>query len=740
VTLIPLKFNAGVNKDITRFSNEGGWCDMDKVRFRFGFPEKIGGWQKRGVQSFLGTCRALMSWVTLSRERYIGIGTNRKYYVDRSGQLFDITPIRRVSGPDAIQSVIVDYNSGAAATNGLISAVGNVVAQSTTLPGNTGVQASGSIGAPQVGELDLTSVRNIVMPGVTGSIGDIYDYGDYITSFSVSGVSADTSIHGPHLNLFDDVDEFTLSTTAGSSEVDVTFVRAHGARLGDFVTFSGVIGFDANITSELINQEYEVTEIKSSFILSFNARVLSTISSITVDGALFPVPVLAAATGSGGGTEGTVSFQVNIGLNTSQQYNGWGASGWGTQSWGKTEATDVLRLWHHNNFGEDLILNYRDGSIYYWDATGGVSRRAVDITSFAGSNKAPQIAKQVLVSDRDRHVLAFGCDPESTPGVQDPMVIRFSDSESITDWETRATNTAGELRLGLGSEIIQAVETKQQIIVFTDTTLYAMQFLGPPYTFGVNAISEKISIISPNAAVAVDDIVIWMGKEEFYLYQGSVQKIPCTVRDFVFDALQSDQQEKVVAGLNSSFSEVWWFYPSNSQDINKYVVYNYAEQSWAIGSLSRTAWMDRGLFDFPVASVNNYLYDHERGFDDGENNTAVSSYIESSPVDLGEGDNFGFISRIIPDITFVNSTAANPDPAVNMIIQARNYPGESFPASQTTTSPVTRTATTPIEQFTNEVRLRIRGRSFAFRIESDATGVGWRLGTPRVDIRPDGRR
>jgi hypothetical protein len=685
-----------------------------------------------------------MSWVTLARERYIGIGTNIKYYLDRGGQLFDITPVRKVSGPDAIANVVIDYDSGASATNQLSASIGTVIAQTDTLIPNTGVSATGSIGTPlYIGEQVGGPVAAVFPSGVqaVSAVGTVGFAIGVISPVYVTGVAATSGIHGIHINTAQDIDEFTMATTALSSLVEVTCTTPHGAKQGDFVTFSGVVGFDANITSAIINQEYEIAEIASAFVYKFNARQVSTIADITVNGVLVPVLVTAATTASGGETESTATYQVNIGLDNSQNYNGWGAGAWGSSGWGQTVATDVLRLWHHNNFGQDLILNYRDGGIYYWNANTGVNYRAVNIGTLTGANKTPQVVKQVLVSDRDRHVIAFGCDPEADPGVQDPMVIRFSDAESATDWETRATNTAGEIRLGLGSEIIQAVETKQQILAFTDTTLYSMQFLGPPYTFGVSAVSEKISIISPNAAVAVDDVVIWMGKQEFYLYQGSVQKIPCTVRDFVFDTLTTDQQEKVVAGLNSSFSEIWWFYPSDSEDINNYVVYNYAEQTWSVGTMARTAWMDRGLFDFPIAaSPNHYLYEHERGFDDGEANGPISAFIESSPVDLGEGDKFGLISRIIPDVSFVNSTATNPDPALDMTIKARNYPGESYLSSQTTSSSVERTATTPIEQFTNEVRLRIRGRSFAFRIESNAIGVGWRMGTPRVEIRADGRR
>jgi hypothetical protein len=398
--------------------------------------------------------------------------------------------------------------------------------------------------------------------------------------------------------------------------------------------------------------------------------------------------------------------------------------------------TNTLRIWSHDNFGEDLLMNVRNGGIYYWDRTGGLTSRAVSLDSLAGSNKAPTIAKQILVSDRDRHVIAFGCDPEGNPGVQDPLIIRFSSQENLTDWETRPDNTAGELRLGSGSEIITAVETRQQILVFTDDSLYAMQYLGPPFTFGVNHISENVTTMGPLSAVAVEDNVFWMGLNEFYAFGGTVQRIPCSVRDYVFSDFNLLQREKVVAASNTAFSEVWWFYPSSGSETNdRYVVYNYQQQIWYYGTMPRTYWMDRGIYDNPIAAgPNNYLYIQETGFDaDG---SAITAYIESSQIDIGDGDQFAFIKRLIPDLTFRGSTASSP--SANFTIKTRNFPGGVYLQSNEKT--VTKTASVPVEQFTDQVHLRLRGRSFAMRIESDDSGVGWRLGSPRLDIRPDGRR
>jgi hypothetical protein len=399
-----------------------------------------------------------------------------------------------------------------------------------------------------------------------------------------------------------------------------------------------------------------------------------------------------------------------------------------------------LRIWSQDNFGEDLLMAVHDGGLYYWDTSAGLSTRAVTLASLAGANSTPTVVKQVIVSERDRHTIVFGCDPESTPGVQDPLVIRFSSQESLTDWETRADNTAGELRLGSGSEIIGAVQTKQQVVVFTDVSIHAMQYIGPPYTFGVQEISSGVSIMGPNAMVAVGDVVFWMGKGEFYVYSGSVAQIPCNVKEYIFGTLNINQALKINAGHNSSYSEVWWFYPSTgSAENDSYVVYNYDQQIWYYGSMPRTAWVDRGVLGYPLAaSADNYLYYQESGFNDGSNNppTALSPYIESSVIDIGEGDQFMFATRVIPDLTFRNSTAANP--SATFTIKARNFPGDNFISSDA--NAVTKTASVPVEQFTDQVFIRLRGRSMSIRIESSQTNTSWRLGDPRLDVRTDGRR
>jgi hypothetical protein len=636
-----LQFRPGVNRETTSYTNEGGWFDCDKVRFRFGTPEKIGGWERLSGKSFLGTCRALHPFVALDGTSYIGVGTHLKYYINEGGAYADITPIRE-----------------------------------------------------------------------TTAAGDV-----------------------------------TFAATNGSSTITVTDTD-HGANENDFVTFSGAVSLGGQITADVLNQEYQISRVENANTYEIVAREVNTLANITIDGAYTPVPVVADGSDTGNGGASVVgTYQVQTGLDTTVAGTGWGAGTWSRGAWGSgatlTAIGDTLRIWSHDNFGEDLIINIRNGGIYYWDKSTSSApfTRAVALSDLAGADATtPTIAKQVMISDRDRHVIVFGCDPENNIGTQDPLLIRFSDQENPLVWSAAATNTAGDLRIGTGSEIITALETRQQILVFTDTSLHAMQYLGPPFTFGINEIATNVTIAGPLAAVAVDDLVFWMGEEDFYMYTGQVQKLPCSVRSYVFNDFNVSQQEKVTCGVNSAYSEIWWFYPSaDSDNINKYVVYNYQEQVWYYGALPRSVWLDRGINQYPIAaSLDGYLYFHEFGTDDGSVNppASIDAYIESSQMSIGAGDNFVFLSRLIPDVTFNGSTAEAP--SVDFTLQTRNWPGAAY--SSTTDSPVTRSATVPVEQFTNEVNIRLRGRSFAFKIASDETGVGWRLGTPRVDMRQDGRR
>jgi hypothetical protein len=523
-----------------------------------------------------------------------------------------------------------------------------------------------------------------------------------------------------------DPGDVTFAATNGSSTLVVTDT-GHGALLGDFVTFSGAVTLGGAVTALVLNVEHEITRV------------------IDVNSYEIELPVEADASDTGDGGAAVVgAYQINIGLDTSVFGTGWGTGSWSRGTWSSGSSTSIpgaqLRLWSQDNFGEDLIFNVRDGGIYYWDKSLGFAARGVPLTALPGAQAVPRVASQILVSERDRHVIAFGCDPEFDPGVQDPLLIRFSDQENPADWRSTALTTAGELRLGTGSRIIAAVQTKQQIVVFTDASVHAMQFLGPPFTFGVQEVASGTTIISPKAAVAVSDAVFWMGQGEFYLYDGATRQLPCSVKEFVFSDINLQQELKVCAGHNSAFSEVWWFYPSaDSLENNRYVVFNYEQNIWYYGALARTAWLDRGVLPFPAgAAPDRFVYYHENGLDDGSQNPAVAlhPYIESSTVDIGDGDQYMFATRVIPDLTFRSSTAETP--TATMTIKARNFPGGAY--FGTDSDPVIKTATLPVEQFTNQLFVRLRGRSVSLRIESSLAGVSWRLGDPRLDLRTDGRK
>jgi len=627
--LTKLQFRPGINRETTSYSNEGGWFDCDKIRFNFGLPQKLGGWEKYTSSTYLGTARRLHNWIALDGSNYLGVGTHLKYYIEEGGSFNDITPIR-----------------------------------------------------------------------ATTSAGDV-----------------------------------TFSATNGSTTITVTDT-SHGAQENDFVTFSGAVSLGGVITATVLNQEYQVVSVPTANTFTITASVAANSSD----------------TGNGGGSV-VGTYQINVGLDTQVGGTGWGAGAWGDDGWGSasTVATSSeLRTWSHDNFGEDLIINPIDGAIYYWDRTNNLTTRAVLLNTLSGTKTSiPTIAKQIMVSDIDRHVIAFGCDglnssntADDGDGTQDPLLIRFSDQEDPLVWYPEATNTAGDLRIGSGSKFVQAVETKREILVYTDTSLHSLRFIGPPFTFGIQQLASNITIVSSKSAVAVEDAVFWMGNDNFYLYSGQTQPIPCTVRDKVFLDFDYEQEEKVVAGVNSQWGEVFWFYPSLSNSLgnggtgenDKYVVYNYIEKVWYFGSLSRTAWMDRGLRTYPIATSAGFLYNHEFGEDD--DGSAMTSFIESSQIDIADGEQFSLIRRVIPDFTFDGSSSNAP--VVSLTLKARNAPGGNY--LQTQSKDTTRTATTPVEQFTNVLNMRLRGRSFALRVDSTDLGVRWKIGSPRVDLRQDGRR
>ena len=529
--------------------------------------------------------------------------------------------------------------------------------------------------------------------------------------------------------------DVTFSATNGSSTITVTDT-SHGAVANDFVTFSGAATLGGLVTAAVLNQEYQIATVTSANAYTITAKDTSGTT------------VTANASDSGNGGSSVVgAYQINVGLDVYIESTGWGAGTWGASTWGSSTAlaaNNQLRLWSHDNFGEDLIMNVRAGGIYYFDISAKTlgTDRAVALSALSGANLAPTIALQVLVSDIDRHVVCLGADAisgSSRTGNIDPMLIAWSDQENAAEWEPLSTNTAGSFRLSAGSQIIGAIRARQETLIWTDTSMYNMQFIGQPFTFGVNLVNEGVGLIGPNAAVNTPKGVFWMDKKGFYTYTGQVQDIPCSVQDYVFNDLEEGQAFQVFGFLNKEFDEVGWFYcVTGETTISKYVVFNYEEKAWSIGELNRSSWLDQGIFDNPIGSYTTndvgYLYNHETG-NDADGSPMDNVFIESSDFDIGEGEEFQYVSRIIPDIRFTGSGGTGQ--TVNVVLKQRNFPGESLTTNSTSTC----------TSSTTKIDTRLRARQAALRIESDddgsvgsRSGVGFRIGAMRMDVRPNGRR
>ena len=609
-------FRPGINKEGTNYSNEGGWFDADKVRFRKGRPERIGGWQKQSTNSFIGTCRKLFVYKASDGTNYIALGTHQKFYILVGETFNDVTPIR------------------ATTTNGIV-----------------------------------------------------------------------------------------FSATNGSNTITATD-DAHGAVEGDFVTISGAVSLGGNITAAVLNQEYQITGIPSVDTFTFTATATAN----------------ASDSGNGGSGADAV-YQINTGLDVYVQSTGWGAGTWGAGTWGSAadlSLTNQLRLWSIDNFGDDVILNPRAGGIFFCDESSGTNTRAVNATSLTNASDVPTAVLQVMVSDVDKHAIAFGCNPIGSTDI-DPLLVRFSDTESIIDWTPTATNQAGGVQLSMGSTIIGALRTRQEILIWTDAGIVSMRFVGAPFVFSFNEVAHGPSLISPNAAVNANNQVYFMDSGGFYSYSGSAQRLPCTVLDYVLSDLNKGQSFKVFGAVNDNANEIMWFYPSgDSLEVDKYVMYNYLENVWSIGTTSdnfvRTAWDSALILTNPIAasknsstSNNNYIFAHEIGHgDDGSNFTA---YIESSDFDLDpDGEKFIAVNKIIPDIKFRDQQSTSDD--VTITIKGRNYPLEDL-------STLSTVSVTPASTFTNT---RARSRQCAIRVSNSSNDYGWRLGDLRLDIRPDGKR
>ena len=538
-------FRPGINREGTDYDNEGGWFDVNLVRFRNGRAQKIGGWAKETVETFLGKARALHAWVSLAGTKYLGTGTTWKYYVKEGNKFNDVTPIR-----------------------------------------------------------------------ATTSAGDV-----------------------------------TFSASNGDATITVT-ESAHGAVANDFVTFSGAATLGGLITASVLNQEYQIATVTNANVFTIEAK--------DTDGNT--VTANSSDTGNGGSSV-VGAYQINVGLDVYVSSTGWGAGLWSSATFGSVTALtsiNQLRLWTHDNFGENLMICPRGGGIFRWNENDGVTTRAVELSGISGAVEVPTVGLQVLTSEKDRHLIVLGADPvvdSSRSGSSDPMLVAFSDQENALDFQARSTNTAGELRLSSGSQIIGAVKSRQEILIWTDTALYSMQFIGPPFTFGINLINENTGLMAPKAAVTGPTGVFWMGYDNFYVYTGSIQKVPCTVLGYVFNDFNSSQSYKTHAFSNTQFDEVGWYYCSgDSSEIDRYVTYNYSEQVWSYGQLTRHAWLDAGVEPYPIATSDSYLYQQEIGYDD-DGSPMTNVYIESSDFDIGDGEQFSFINRMIPDIRFLSNSS-----------------------------------------------------------------------------------
>lgn len=629
--LSKIEFQAGINKEATDYSAQGGWVDGNLVRFRKARVEKVGGWQQLGQNYFLGLSRALHSWISLGGTRFLGVGTTWKYYIEEGDAYNDITPIRLVT-----------------------------------------------------------------------SAGDV-----------------------------------TFSASNGSSTITITDT-AHGAVTNDFVTFSGAASLGGLITAGVLNQEYQILLVTDANTYTITAKDTSGNT------------VTANASDSGNGGSSTVgTYQINVGLDTYVTSTGWGIGTWGNGAYGSANAissVNQLRLWTHDNFGENLIINPRGAGIYRWVENNGVTVEAKELATVSGANQVPTVGLQVITSETDRHLVVLGCDPVSgstRTGVIDPMLVAFSDSENDLEFEPLPTNSAGDVRLSSGSFIVGGLKSRQEILIWTDTSLYSMNFIGPPLTFAVNLVNEGAGLIGPKAAVNAPSGVFFASKTGFYIYTGAVKKLPCSVQEYVFEDLDLGQAFKCHMGLNSEFGEMWFFYPSKEDgtgEISRYVIYNYEENTWSIGSLVRYSWLDAGIEDLPLSgaqsSGQSLVFEHETGYNDN-NGPMTNVFVESGDTAIGDGENFSFVKQIIPDVAFFSDGSSSNTPAMNIVLKRRDYPGQDLTTDSTTQ--VTGTSTY------NNVRSRARQLVFRFESDDDDTannqlGYKWRLGSTRIDIQPSGRR
>ena len=837
-----LQFRPGVNREGTTLANEGGWFDCDKVRFRSGYPEKIGGWTRLSSSTFIGTCRSLWNWVTLKFFNLMGVGTERKFYIEYGGVYYDITPIRAyatltnpfttnvtagtekivvVTDPDhgAISGDYVTF-SGASSVGGLdLNGEYEITYVDTnTYTINAGINAvSAATGGGTVAaayQLNNGTVTGSAQVGWGAGLWGGVLTGTALTQIDMAAGTLNTTLTSAVPSSTSTANINVVSTTGFASSGTIVIGS-------EIITYSGTTGTSfTGITRGANAQIYypigQTVAANNVTITVDDTTGFSPAGTMIIGTELISYTGLTLTTFTGciRGAQGTIAapHPNNSVIQEATAYYGWGQSA-------STTTNTQLRLWSQSNFGQDLLFNPRGGGLYYWSPGSGtapdVGTRGILIGSFAGtaninstttlnvqsitsgsiivgmtvtgagiplntkivsfgtgtggtgtyimsaaavattagitltgSSDVPVVINEILVSDSSRIVIAFGCNDYGSADL-DPLLIRWTAQESYTDWTPTAINQAGDYRLSHGSAIVGALQTRQEIIVWTDAAIYSMQYLGPPLVWGFTLLADNISIVSQNAMATAAGVVYWMGVDKFYVYSGRVETLPCAVRTYIYQDINRDQFSQCFAGTNEGYSEIWWFYCSaNSNVIDRYVIFNYLDRVWYYGSLTRSAWLDSPLRDFPMAAgLDNRLYFHELGVDDGSTNppSPISSYIQSSDFDIGDGHNYGFVWRMLPDITFDGSTTPSPQkPSVKFVVRPRQNPGSGYGVSPDPTVSSTQSYAGQqvynVQQFTEIVYSRVRGRQMAFKIESNTLGTQWQLGVPRLDVRPDGRR
>ena len=759
--LSKIQFRPGVNRETTSYGDENGWFNSDLIRFRKGRPEKMGGWSRLSSNTIQGTGRSLHVWAALDGSKYMGLGTETKFYIEEGGGYNDVTPIRTTttlganplktgSATSGVLTVTAPSHgavngdfvtlSGATTTDGVTAAQINTEHELTLIDSNSytiptaGAASSGSTaggGSSVVATYQINTGLGTVVTGTgfgaglwgglsTGyaqtTLNDSGGISNSDTSFTLtSAASFETASTTTGANLTAASSSIAVADSSGFPSKGTIKIGSENIRYGTNV---------ANVFGELTRGDDGTTAASSS-----SGDTVTFVGLMLIDDELIQYTGKSSNTINAGvarGARGTTAAAHDDGVNVKEAND---FVGWGESSATAAETGSNIRLWSQDNWGEDLAFNVYDGAPYYWDKTLVLGNRGSTLASQSGASGAPTITRRLMISGADRHLVCFGCNPLDEAD-QDLLMVRWSDQEDPFDWTPTATNTAGSQRVSSGSEIISAQKTRQEMLIWTDTSLHAMRFVGPPFTFGMSMLANNVSIIGPNAVTTVGDKVFWMDRENFYVYTGRVQTIPCTLLRYVFDNINLEQSFKCFAASNKMFDEVFWFYPSSDADeIDRYVKYNFTENTWDLGTLSRTAWVDYGIHDNPrgcgTSSGTNYVYVHESGDDD--DGSPMTSFIESADFDLGDGEQFMFVDRLIPDIDITSSDA---EASVNYILKTRNYPGDSLSTN----------STNAVKSSTQQAFLRSRSRQVALRIESDTTDITWTLGDLRLGIRPDGRR